>query len=510
MVETIRGRGSRAARRAALLACTVLLGSGVVFAQSADLPLRQGIAPAPSANAAERRARLLLGEPVGLIADSFLPGVRGLTDRGPRDDGSVRHARVRADNLFEATPMGAPPVTIGAGDVAGAIRGALSVNEGLQGSLHRAEAAAHELAQARGAMLPKVTFGGEIGTDDPTERWKNNRSGRVELALAMPLFASGANVNAVRAAQARRDVAELTVLAEGRREMLRAATAHLGVIAAESIVRALAENVRGMELTANAARALAKAGEAGMADVSLAEANLSAGRGELSAGKQALEKARIEYQSLTGRPPNGLRKPETDRLVPRDVEAVVANALARNPDAKAGWRNADAQRYAARAAYGAIGPSLSLTGTVGRDYVRDERQDGWEDWDAAVGVRLSVPLVDAEALPRVRGARALARAAEWDARDTAREIERRVRVAHAAHQAAVERQSHAEARVGAVKRALGATRAEYAAGLIAVTDVNRAQVDLARARIDLANLERDRHRAAFTLALAAEIPIPSL
>ena len=528
--------GGRAARRALLLACTFagvlspLEGiASAALAQSVSRrdppPLRSALPEQATAAAAERRARALIaaradpsprsdrsflsGAALRTARDSFLPGVGGLiVDRGPANDGAVRRAYVPGDGILAGSGVGAGASAGPVESVVDAMRGALAVNEGIQASLHRAEAAAHELSRAKAAMLPKLTLGAEIGSGDVTKHWRENRSGRGEIVLAMPLFASGANINAVREARARRDVAELTVLAEGRREMLRAATAYLDVASAKQVVDALIENVRGMETTAAAARALARAGEAGLTDVSLAEANLAAARGELAAGEEALQKARIEHRSLTGRDSVAkLAMPDTSALVPRDVESVVAGALARSPDAKAGWRNADAQRYAARAAYGSIGPSVSLTGSVGRDYARNEIKDGWDEWDTAIGVRLSVPLIDAEALPRVRGARAQARAAEWDARDTAREIERRVRVAHAVHASAVDRQKHAERRVRSIRSALAATRAEYAAGFLAITDVTRAQVDLARARIELANLERDRHRAAYTVALAAEIPI---
>ena len=517
---------SRAPRRIALLTGAAVLIVPGAFASDRDAAplLRSALPIETNPFAVEQRARALLegtgnndrrrGPPplLGAAArtarDSFLPGVGAMRDGGPTERGDVRHARVRGDGPLAYSLSGADGPAAPSDNVLASMRGALRVNEGIQASLHRAEAAAHELAQARGAMMPKLTLGGEIGTDDPTKQWHEQRDGRVELSLAMPLFASGANVNALRAARAKRDVAELTVLAEERQEMLRAATAFLDVATAMKIVSALRENVRGMASTLRAAKALAASGEAGISDVALAEANLASARGELASGQQALRRARIEHQSLTGREVAGnARMPNTAQLVPDDVETIVAHAIANSPDAKAGWRNADAQRYAARAVHGSIGPSVSLTGSVGRDYRLSENRDGWEEIDAAVGVRFSMPLVDAEALPRVRGARAMARAAEWDARDTARTIERRVRTAHAVHVSAVERQGHAEGRVRAIERALGATRAEYGAGFLAITDVTRAQIELARARIELAKLERERHRAAYTLALVASIPI---
>ena len=527
MYRTVRPAASRARRVAAALACTTLAGAVAPYAMADPAPhaLRTSLDPVLSTNGVEQRARVLLDPhsdtadrwrthvPIPnkgwkLARDAILPGLHALRDSGPLDDGSTRRANVAAerDLARSETLQDQEPQPIGS--IAESMRSTLAINEGIQASLHRAEAAAQELAQAYGAMLPKLSFAAEIGSDDPRENWNDRRDGRVEVSLAMPLFSSGSRVNAVRAAEARRDAAEFTVLAEERREMLRAATAHLDVIAATLTVSALEENVVGMKRTLGAARALAAAGETSRADISLAEANLAAAKGELASGRQALHRARIEHRSLTGRDASsGLTMPNTDHLVPQDIDSVVANALARSPDVMAGWRTADAQRYAARATSGALGPNVSLTGALGRDYKRDETRDGWQDWDAAVGVRLSVPLVDAEALPRVRAARAQARAAEWEARDTARGIERRVRIAYSAHASAVERHAHASKQVEAIRQALRATRAEYAAGYLAITDVTRAQLDLARARIELASLERDRHRAAYTLALAAEIPV---
>ena len=529
MIEPHGVRRSRPNRHLALLACCAIVAvqPAGARAEGNPTPLRAALPVEPDVAAAERRARALLsasnaprelrgsqtmlGRAIRTGASATLPGVGAMFDRGPLADGSARRARLRHEGPIagsRAVHLGSDETAAPSDSIFGSMRGALATNEGIQASLHRAEAAAHELARARGAMLPKLTLNAEIGTDDPTEKWHHRRKGRADVALAMPLFSSGSRLNAVRAAEARRDAAELTVLAEERREMLRAATAFLDVAASLRTVQALEENVSGMAKTLRAARALAAAGEAGTADIALAEANLASAHGELASGRQALQRARIDHRSLTGRDVGeAVRMPRTDHLVPADLERVVAHALARSPDANAGWRNADAQRFEAKAAHGSIGPSVSLTASVGRDYARLEGVDEWNDWDAAVGVRLSMPLVDAEALPRVRGARARARAAEWDARDTAREIERRIHIAHAAHGGAVERQRHAATRLRAVQRALTATRAEYDAGFVAITEVTQAQIDLARARIELASLEKARHRAAYTLALAAEIPI---
>ena len=379
------------------------------------------------------------------------------------------------------------------------IRAAIVADDGLRASLARADAAALAVHAARGAMLPKVSLEAEYGSRDPYGEWGEAAYRTASAVLTIPVFASGANLASMRAARAARDAAAYAHLVEERRTVLDGATAHLDLHAAMRVEAALAENARGMVSTLSAARALFEGGEASLADVAVAEANLEAARGELATARQALARANVEYRTRTGRPaPSRLVVPDTDRLVPDDVEEAVGAAMG-GPDVAAGFARADAARHSARAELGAAGPRVDLTASFGHRTDAIEEPDGV--WNGAVGVRLTMPLVDFETIPGVRASRARARAAEWDARDGAREVERRVRLAHATHAGAVAREAAAARRSAAMQRALEATRVEYAAGFRTVTDVVRAQIGLARARIDRANVERDRHRSAYTLAV---------
>ena len=439
-----------------------------------------------------------------------LPGMRGVLARS-----------LVLGELRRAGDAASPGAPAGLGDIVGAIvgaigedadadaraetgvgdtvRAALVVDDGLRASLARADAAAHRVGAARGAMLPKLDLEASAGSRSPLTAWEEATYSTARAVLTIPVFASGANIATMRAARASADAAALSHLAEERVAVLEAATAHLDLHAARAVERALAANARGMVETLAASRALFAAGEASLADVAVAEANLESARGELAAGRQALDRARTEYRVRTGRPaPASLRAPDTDGLVPLDVERAVEAAL-RGPDVEAGFRRADAARHDARAALGRAGPRVDLTASYGHRIDAIEEPDG--AYDASVGVRLTVPLIDFETVPDVRAARADARASEYAARDAARDAERRVRNAHAAHAGAMARQAAAQRRAGAMERALEATRAEYRAGFRTVTDVVRARVGLARARIDLANAARDRHRAAYTVGV---------
>ena len=418
-----------------------------------------------------------------------LPPMRGALER------SMVLGALRGAPGTDAAPTIEEPPTID-----GAVRGALGHDEGLRASLARAEAARFAAHGALGAMLPKVELQAGYGTRDPLRDWEEATYRTARAVLTIPVFVSGSNINTMRAARASRDAAALAHLAEERRTVLAAATAHLDLHAALRVESALAENARGMRKTLTAARALYEGGEASLADVAVAEANLEAARGELAAARQALERARIDYRSRTGRPaPARPLPPRTDGLVPPTADEAVARAL-EGPEVAAGFRRADAARHAARAELGEAGPRIDLTASLGHEMDEIDAPEG--EWDAAVSVRLTVPLVNFETIPGVRAARARARAAEYDARDQARETERAVRAAHANHGGALARQASAERRVDAMRRALDATRREYAAGFRTVTDVVRSQVGLARARIDLSTVERERHRAAFALAVA--------
>ena len=394
-----------------------------------------------------------------------------------------------------ATPAG----TTGGASVGDSVRAALVVDDGLRASLARADAASFAVGRARGAMLPKVTLEGTAGSRSPLAAWEEATYRTARAVLTIPVFASGANIAAMRAARASSDAAALAHLAEERVAVLEAATAHLDLHAAIAVERALAANARGMVETLAASRALFEAGEASLADVAVAEANLESARGELASGRQSLDRARVEYRVRTGRrAPRDPRAPDTDGLVPKDVERAVRAAM-RGPDVAVGFARADAARHDARAELGRAGPRVDLTASYGHRVDAIEEPDG--AYDASLGVRLSVPIIDFETVPGVRAARARARASEYAARDAARDVERRVRNAHAAHAGAMAREAAARRREGALTRALEATRSEYRAGFRTVTDVVRARVGLARARIDLANATRDRHRAAYTVGV---------
>ena len=482
----------------------------------APAPVIRSVSPRPSAAHLRAASSASDGADFGADLDAGLPGLEGRAIPFGERLPDMRGPLARSLVLGELRRAGSPPPELG--DIVGAIgddspslpdnagtgvadtvRSALVADDGLRASLARADAAGHGVARARGAMLPKITLEGTMGSRSPLTKWEEATYRTARAVLTVPVFASGANLASMRAARASADAAALTHLAEERVAVLEAATAHLDLHAAIAVERALAANTRGMVETLGVSRALFEAGEASLADVAVAEANLESSRGELAAGRQALERARIDYRVRTGRSaPASLRAPDTDDLVPADVERAVEAAM-RGPDVEAGFRRADAARHDARAELGRAGPRIDLTASYGHSVDAIEEPDG--AYDAALGVRLTVPIIDFETVPGVRQARARARASEYEARDAARDVERRVRNAHAGHAGAMAREASAGKRVEAMGRALEATRAEYHAGFRTVTDVVRARVGLARARIDLANAARDRHRAAYTVGV---------
>ena len=377
---------------------------------------------------------------------------------------------------------------------------ALQRSFSLAAALERANAAGHEAGAAARAMLPRLSLLATLDMDDDLDGWRAEPEARVGVRMALPLFASGANVARLRAARAARDAADYGVLAQERAVALETVTARLEVSLLTATLRALDESARGMADILRTTETLRRAGEAGLADEAFARANLEAARAETSATRTALEEARLDHRTLTGGDARPVRAGAFDHLVPGDAEAMVAAAVRRSPEVLAGFRNADARRHAARAALGDLGPRLDLTASASHDYDFERGYDP-DDWRAGVGLQLSVPVLDLESRSRARASRAVAREAEWRARDAARTAERRARAALIAHRGAGERAAAARRRLAALEGALAATRAEYRMGLKPVTDVTRVQLDLARARIDLAGIVRDRARAAYLIGI---------
>ena len=395
--------------------------------------------------------------------------------------------------------------------VPGDVRTALSRAPSLEASRARAEAAEHDARAARGALLPKLSLLADVdiagaGLDLGETAGRNGRAG---LSLSVPLFSSGAALARLRAARASRDAAGHGVEAERRAIALRAATARMDVARMRRAVRALGETVDGLSLLVDSARTLRRAGEVGLTDVAFAEANLGAARGELAAGREGLARARLAYRTLVGHDAGGSGADGSgageahgsfERLVPRDVEAAVVAALGSDPTLLAGRLDAEAGRHRARAALGALGPQLDLAASVDRGH--DWNAATTSDWNTGIGLRLRMPLGDAEGWSRARAAEARAREGEWMARDAARAVERALRETFIAHRAAGQKARAARARATRLAHALDATRAEYRVGLKTVADVTEVELDLARARIAQAAARRDRDRAAFAIGLA--------
>ena len=417
--------------------------------------------------------------------------LRGMADEAAPASGSDIRATLDAD---------------GASAPDAGIRAALDRSFSLAAARERALAADHEAEAARGAMLPRLSLLAALETNDDLLDWSADPEARLGVRVAMPLFASGANVARLRAARAARDAADYGVLARERAVALETLTARLEVALLRRTVRALEGNARGMAEILATTETLRRAGEAGRADVAFARSNLDAARGEIAAARTSLADARLDYRTLTGGEAGDVGEGAFDHLVPADGEALVAEAVRRSPEVLQGFRDADARRHASRAAWGDLGPRVDLTASASHDYDLGRGYDA-EDWRAGVGIQLSMPVLDLESRGRARASASMAREAEWRARDLARTAERRARAALIAHRGAGERATAARRRIDALEGALAATRAEYRIGLRPVTDVTRVQLDLARARIELAEIERDRARAAVTIGLLAGRPI---
>ncbi|HYC78069.1 MAG TPA: TolC family protein, partial [Planctomycetota bacterium] len=347
-----------------------------------------------------------------------------------------------------------------------------------------------ERRRASAAFLPRLFFTPRIFFAD---RSGASDSGRVGVDGALDAVAA---VNPVRDV-ANVDVAALT--AEARRELLLTAQddllldvgrAYFAVLAFERRIDVLRASLSVQEERVSDARARVEAGLQRPLDVALAEARAADARTLLIAAESDARNGRTLLSFLVawdarGAPlVAGVELPDP----PDDVEAAIAEAVARRPETRAAAKDAAAAEAAVDAAYGGYWPTVSAD--VGAFLFRDSEPTAL-DWSSALAI--SIPLFTAglveadvrEALSRLREARLRARRSERAVRREA---------ATAAEDATnVRRRLEALAvRLDAARRALDLAEAQWSAGLathlerlVAQDELLAVELEEAEARFEL-------------------------
>lgn len=147
--------------------------------------------------------------------------------------------------------------------------------------------------------------------------------------------------------------------------LLRAVAAYMEVLRSAEIVRLRENNVRVLGEELRAAQDRFEVGEVTRTDVALAESRQAASRTQLAVARGDLVNARAEYLSAVGHTPGNLSQAPFLPPKPATLEDAQAVAARNHPAVLAAQHQVAAGEINIKRAETLLGPSASLTGSVG-------------------------------------------------------------------------------------------------------------------------------------------------
>ena len=346
----------------------------------------------------------------------------------------------------------------------------------------------------------QITSGGGVGqvvTGGVTQRFQKQANAQ----FTQPVFRgfktwAGTSLarNQVYAQRARLQATEASVL-------LQVTSAYLDVLQFQAVVDLTNNNVQVLNRQLDATKDRFTVGELTRTDVAQSEASLAGAKASLVQADGNLQQARSAYENVVGKAPENLAFPMVPASLPSTYDAVVAAAIANNPNFIAADFTAKAAEDNVTVIQGDLLPSVNLVGQYTRGWNTVADQSKSEIIVAQAQVVVPIYQQGAE-YSRVRQAkhtagqqRYTADQARLDARNTATQAFENYTATTAAIQSF-------QAAIAANQIALEGTQREAEVGSRTVLDVLNAEQVLLNSQVSLVRAQHDQLLAAYQ-ALAA-------
>ncbi len=383
-----------------------------------------------------------------------------------------------------------------------AVEAAVLYDPDFRRTIDEAKVRKAEVWKAYASFLPTVTASirRSHGTDIISSSRSNSTVANetvVSVEASVPIVAGGSRIFRLKRTRAERAAAKYDALAAGNDVIASAAIAYLDLLTARKRQDALRRNSQAVTRIVGITRSKYAQGFADRSDIALAEAKLAQVRREYEAAVERREIAEHEFKSAVGSlPGDAFGEPDVGPLAVASAEEAVAMALNRNPRLLSARQTARAAKFAVREAVGERMPRIDLTSQY------DNGIDGYdqgESWN--VGVKLTVPLIDPDAIPAISRSKFEASAARYRAQDTERDIEKLVRDLWTTHHSAGRQLKQEGKRLGALRQAAVAATKRYKHGYAAIDDVLSRQLEVLDAEIAVAELRAQFKASAYRIAI---------
>lgn len=320
--------------------------------------------------------------------------------------------------------------------------------------------------------------------------------------LTQPLFNGFQTANRTRQAESQVLSAREVLRTTEQIVLLSAVTAFMNLLRETAILDLQRSNLGVLQEQLRQTKQRLESGNVTATDVYQSEARLSVGRTQLFAAEASYRTARAVYRQVIGIEPGKLQ-PATavDRFIPRALPAALAVGTTESPAVATAQHNVDVALHQVKIAESALYPTLSLLGSVQRNY--DVALTTPDNFVASVGGQLSVPIYQGGAeYSQIRQAKETLGQRRHDL-DVARD-QARLGVAQAWAQLDASKGAivSTQAQVKGAESALNGVREEARLGQRTTLDVLNAQQELVNARVALVGAQRDRVVNSYTLLSA--------
>lgn len=338
-----------------------------------------------------------------------------------------------------------------------------------------------------------------VDSNVATQRLQHREPNSVSLDITQPLFRGGRTLaatseaeNTVRAERARLVSIEQRVLLDG-------ATAYLDVFRDMAVLELNRNNEQVLRRQLEAARDRFQVGEITRTDVFQAEARLARATADRTQSEGNLETSRAAYTNVIGEsPPGKLVLPKPPAELPASKEEAMRTAITQNPNVAAAEFDQRAALDRVDGVWGELLPTVSLTGTVSKEYDSSSDKSIISTVEGLVTVK--IPLnTTGSTYSRLRAARQTVgerrNLIDKERRDAAQVASR----AWETVQSARARVDSLTTQIRASTVALEGVEREAAVGSRTVLDVLDAEQELLDAKVNHVRAQRDELVATYEL-----------
>ena len=322
--------------------------------------------------------------------------------------------------------------------------------------------------------------------------------------ITQTLYNGFQTANRTRQAESAVSAARETLRATEQSVLLSAVTAFMNLLRDTAILDLQRRNVEVLQEQLRQTRDRFNVGEVTRTDVAQSESSLAAGRSQVLVAEANYTASLATYRQVIG-VDSGKLAPGTpvDRFSPGNLQGAIAAGSTSHPNVTTAQYNLDVAEQQVKVAEGALLPTVSVSGSVQRNYNVVGTLNTPDSFSASVLGQVSVPIYQGGAeYSLIRQAKETLGQKRIDL-DTARDQVRQLVVQSWGQLEAGKANIEAtQAQVQAAEIALNGVREEARVGQRTTLDVLNAQQVLVNARVALVTAQHDRVVASYTLLAA--------